>query len=118
VNMLLWAMQLPVKKDNVIQDVISAIESGQFIPSIHAQSRMVERDINFSDVEEAVYNSKREEGKDELTRDGKAWKYALRGLNENQDKDIRLVVLYLENPKMLLVTVINTNEKAGVSDVK
>ena len=86
VNMLLWAMQLPVKKDNVIQDVISAIESGQFIPSIHAQSRMVERDINFSDVEEAVYNSKREEGKDELTRDGKAWKYALRGLNENQDK--------------------------------
>ena len=68
-----------------------------------------ERDIQFSDIEEAVYNAIREDSKDELTDDGTDWKYVIRGNNDNGDKDIRLVVVYLKDPKMLLITVIDKN---------
>ena len=95
-------MRVPIKSVSIIQDVIEAVESGQFIISDHAAIRMKERNIDFSDVEEAVYRATREEVKDSPTNDGLAWKYALRGF--------RLVVLYLEKPKMLLVTAIDKNE--------
>ena len=101
---------MPIKKGSVNQDMIVAIESGQLIISEHAAIRMRKRDIVFSDVEEATYSAIREELKDSLTSDGLAWKYALRGFNDNGDKDIRLMVLYLEIPKMLLVTAIDKNE--------
>jgi hypothetical protein len=101
---------MPIKSESVILDVIKAVESGKFIISEHAATRMKERNINFSDVEEAVYRLTREEVKDSLTNDGLAWKYALRGSNDDGNKDIRLVVLYLEKPKMLLVTAIDKND--------
>lgn len=71
---------------------------------------MRERNIDFSDVEEAIYRAQREEVKDVVTNDGLAWRYALRGSNDNGNKDIRLVVIYLERPKMLLITAIDKNE--------
>ncbi len=101
---------MPIKSESVIQDMIAAIESGQLIISDHAATRMKERNIDFSDVEEAAYRAIREDMKDSQTKDGLAWKYALRGFNDDGDKDIRLVVLYLEKPKMLLVTAIDKNE--------
>ena len=102
-------MDEPKKKETVIQDVIAAVEKGHLIPSSHASERMSERDIQFSDIEEAVYNAIREDSKDELTDDGTDWKYVIRGNNDNGDKDIRLVVVYLKDPKMLLITVIDKN---------
>jgi hypothetical protein len=101
---------MPIKSESVIQDVIEAVESGQLIISDHAATRMKERNIDFSDVEEAVYRATRDEVKDSQTNDGLAWKYALRGFNDDGNKDIRLIVLYLQKPKMLLVTAIDKNE--------
>ena len=109
-NMLKWGMGMPIKSESVIQDVIEAVESGQLIISDHAATRMKERNIDFSDVEEAVYRATRDEVKDSQTNDGLAWKYALRGFNDDGNKDIRLIVLYLQKPKMLLVTAIDKNE--------
>jgi len=100
-------MTLPKKKETVIQDVIVAVETGAFVSSTHAEKRMAERDIDFSDIEEAIYRAIREEDKDTPTDDGTDWKYVLRGLNDNGDKDIRIVVVYLDNPKMLMITVID-----------
>ncbi len=102
-------MIAPIKKETVIQDIIEAVEGGQLVLSDHALVRMQERNIDFSDIEEAIYRSIREEDRDSLTDDGLAWKYAIRGLNDFYDKDIRLVVLYLEEPKMLVVTAIDKN---------
>ena len=67
---------MPIKSVSVIQDVIEAVESGQLIISDHAATRMKERNIDFSDVEEAVYHATRDEVKDSQTNDGLAWKYA------------------------------------------
>ncbi len=92
---------MPIKSESVIQDLILALELGTLMISNHAGLRMKERNIDFSDVEEAIFEARREEFKDELTLDGKAWKYAISG------RGIRLVVLYLEKPKMLLVTIID-----------
>lgn len=103
-------MDQPKKEETVIQDVIAAVGSGQLILSIHASARMKERNIDFSDIEEAVYNSVREEDKDSPTDDGLAWKYVIRGKNDDGDKDLRLIVLYLDKPKMLVVTAIDKNE--------
>lgn len=55
-----------------------------------------------------IYRANREVDKDRLTDDGKEWKYAIRGLNDNGDKDIRIVVVYIE-PKILIVTAIDKN---------
>ncbi|MFM6927223.1 MAG: DUF4258 domain-containing protein [Bdellovibrio sp.] len=98
------------KRPNVIQDVIAALESGQLIPSTHAQQQMEKRDIQMSDIEEAIYSAYREESKDSLTDDGKSWKYSLRGKNENGDKDIRIIIAFAD-PKTIIVTAIDKNKK-------
>jgi hypothetical protein len=62
-----------------------------------------------TDIEEMIYQAQREDIKDVITKDGLAWKYAIRGKNDKGDKDIRLVVLY-KNPGMLIVTAIDKNK--------
>lgn len=103
-------MSEPIKKETVLQDLITATEAGQLIPSKHAIEQMKARDIDLSDIEEAVYRAQREDHKDQLTDDKQDWKYAIRGLNDQGDKDIRIVVVYLETPKMLIITAIDKNK--------
>lgn len=103
-------MTQPIKKESVLLDVIKAVEDGQLIPSKHALEQMKARDIDFSDIEEVVYRAQREDHKDQLTDDKQEWKYAIRGLNDQGDKDIRIVVVYLESPKMLIITAIDKNK--------
>ena len=91
-------------------DLIQAVEDGHLITSTHAQQRMQERGIDLSDLEEAVFKGRREEHKDSLTDDKSSWKYAIRGMNVNGDKDLRLIVLYVEEPKMLLITAIDLDQ--------
>lgn len=98
------------KRPNVIQDVIKAFESGNLVPSNHAQDQMVARDVQMSDVEEMIYRAQREEAKDSPTKDKKDWKYALRGLNDSGEKDIRIIVVF-NDPDAVIVTVIDKNKK-------
>jgi Domain of unknown function (DUF4258) len=100
---------MTIKKINVIADVINALESGNLVPSLHAQAKMEVRKVAMSDIEEMIYRSQRDEFKDELTKDGKAWKYALRGLNDKGDKDIRIIIVFYD-PKTVIVTVIDKNK--------
>lgn len=99
-----------VKRRNVIIEVIKALEAGQLVPSFHAQEQMKKRDILMSDLEEALYRAKREEGKDSPTKDGKDWKYSLRGLSESGEKDLRIIVVF-DDPKVVIVTAIDKNKK-------
>jgi hypothetical protein len=102
-------MPIP-KRPDVIQDVIKALESGNLIPSVHALEKMKTRDIQFSDIEEAIYSAQREEEKDSLSIDGSSWKYALRGENTDGDKDLRIIVA-IADPKTIIVTAIDKNKK-------
>lgn len=99
----------PKKSETVIQDCIKAHTLGVLILSTHAQEQMKVRDIDLSDIEEALYQAQREDNKDQLT-DDKEWKYAVRGKNDNGDKDIRIIVKYLPSPKMLVITAIDKNK--------
>jgi nitroreductase len=103
-------MSEPIKKSTVLQDLITAMEAGQLIPSKHALEQMKARDLDLSDIEEAAYRAYREAHKDQLTDDKQEWKYAIRGLNDLGDKDIRIVLVYLESPKMLIITAIDKNK--------
>lgn len=96
------------KRPNVLAAVIAAHEKGQLIPSTHASEQMANRDVQMSDIEEMIYRAQREETKDSLSNDGKNWKYALRGPNDNGDKDIRIIVIF-NNPDIVIVTVIDKN---------
>lgn len=98
------------KRPNVIQDAIAALESGHLIPSVHAQQQMEKRDIQMSDIEEAIFSAYREESKDSLTNDGKSWKYAIRGKNDNGNKDLRIIIVFAD-PKTIIVTAIDKNKK-------
>jgi len=98
------------KRLDVIQAVIKALESGHLIPSFHAQEQMEKRDVQMSDIEEMIYRAQREETKDTLTKDKKDWKYALRGLNDSCEKDIRIIVVF-NSPDTVIVTVIDKNKK-------
>ena len=100
---------MPTKRSNVIADVIKAIAEGRFKYSNHALAQMKARDIQVSDIEESVHNATREEHKDEINKTGTDWKYVLRGLNENGDKDIRTVVDF-KDPDVVLITAIDKNK--------
>lgn len=98
------------KNPSVIQKVIEASEKGCLIPSFHAEKQMNARDVQMSDIEEILYRASREEIKDQIRDDGKDWKYALRGTNDNGDKDIRIIVVFNE-PETLIITVIDKDKK-------
>lgn len=100
---------MPIKKETVLIDVVNAVNEGKLIPSKHALEQMAERSIDLSDIEEAVFRARREEFKDQETEDGQDWKYAIRGNNEAGDKDIRIIVVYIPDSKMLIVTAIDKN---------
>ena len=101
---------MPIKQVNVVQEVVKALEEGRLRLSFHAQEQMAKRNILVSDLEEALYRARREERKDSLTDDKKAWKYSLRGLNDIGDKDLRIIVLF-DDPNVLVVTAIDKNKK-------
>ncbi len=98
------------KRPNVIQDVMTAFEYGNLIPTAHAQEQMDKRDVQMSDIEEMINNAHREEGKDSLRKDNNGWKYALRGFNKSADKDIRIIIFFNDSDAVI-VTVIDKNKK-------
>jgi hypothetical protein len=98
------------KRPNVIQEVINASEKGLLILSLHAEKQMLARNIQMSDVEEMLYRAQRESHKDTLRKDGKDWKYSLRGLNANGDKDLRIIVVF-NTPDTVVITVIDKYRK-------
>lgn len=55
-----------------------------------------------------IYQAQREDQKDELTNDKSDWKYAIRGKNNNGDKDLRIIVIF-DDPKAIIVTAIDKN---------
>lgn len=97
------------KRPNVIADVIAAAENGLLVPTGHAEKQMEIRDVQMSDIEEMLYRAQREDHKDGITKDGKSWKYAIRGLNDNGDKDIRVIVAF-DSPETVIITVIDKNK--------
>lgn len=102
------------KKENILLIVLKALEAGNLTLSFHAIEQMEAREIVFSDVKEALYQGKREEQKDDYRQNPKSkkwsWRYAIRGLNEGGEKDLRIVVA-IEDPKTIVVTVIDLNRK-------
>ena len=96
----------PIKKNNILIKVIDALENEHLKPTMHALERMQERGILLSDVHEAIYCAKREEHKDEFNTRTGDWKYAIRGLNAEGSKDIRLIVVFVD-PTTLILTVID-----------
>ncbi|MEQ1663819.1 MAG: DUF4258 domain-containing protein [Bdellovibrionales bacterium] len=97
---------MQIKCENVIAEVIKALEEGNLIPTTHAQKQMKDRDIQLSDLEEALYRCSREEFNDRLTSDGNVWKYSLRGKNNTGLKDLRIIIIF-KDTKVLVVTAID-----------
>jgi hypothetical protein len=54
-------MIAPIKKETVIQDIIEAVEGGQFVLSDHALVRMQESNIYFSDLMMGLHGSMQSE---------------------------------------------------------
>ena len=57
-------MSEPKKSQSVIQDCIKAHTLGVLMLSTHAQEQMKAREIDLSDIEEALYQAQREDNKD------------------------------------------------------
>ncbi len=56
-------MMMEDKVDNVIHEVLEAIDQGQLLLSFHAMEQMELREVKFSDICESIYRSRREEHK-------------------------------------------------------
>ncbi len=107
-------MMITRKEDNILQIVLEALESGNLLLSFHAMEQMSAREIKFSDISEALYRCERQEYKDvylenPITKKWN-WRFAIRGLNDNGDKDLRIIVV-LQNPKTVIVTVIDLKRR-------
>ena len=97
------------KRDNVLLAVICSVETGNLKPTFHVLKRMQERKILLSDIHEAIFSARREEHKDEYDDVSGDWKYAIRGMNDDGNKDIRLIVVF-KDPTTIVLTVINLNQ--------
>lgn len=102
------------KKEDIFKIILEALESGNLTLSFHAMEQMQARKVVFSDVKEALYQGQREEQKDDYRQNPKtkkwSWRYAIRGENESGEKDLRVIVA-IEDPKTIVVTVIDLNRK-------
>ena len=94
------------KKEDVLVSAIRAMESGNLRMTFHATERMKERNILLSDLEEAIFNGRREEYKDEFNSRTGNWKYAIRGCNDDEDKELRIIVAF-KDPLTMVITVID-----------
>lgn len=101
-------MSIPTKKEGILQAVIHSLESDNLKLTFHVLQRMHERKILLSDLHEAIYSGIREEYKDEFNHQTGDWKYAIRGKNNDGDKDIRIIVV-MKDPATLILTVIDLN---------
>lgn len=101
-------MRTPKKKEGILLAVIHALESDNLKLTFHVLQRMQERKILLSDLHEAIYSAIREEHKDEFNHQTGDWKYAIRGKNDEGDKDIRVIIVFKE-PSTLILTVIDLN---------
>lgn len=102
-------MLIPMKREDVLLTVIKAMNEDHLKFSFHALVRMKERNILLSDVTESILNSIREEYKDDFNFQTGDWKYAIRGLNKDGSKDIRLAVTF-KDPKTIIITVIDVSK--------
>lgn len=102
-------MSSPNKKEDILLAVINSVESGNLRLTFHVLQRMKERRILLSDVYDVIFNARREENKDEFNPFTGDWKYAIRGLNSDGDKDIRLILVF-KDPATLILTVIDLNQ--------
>lgn len=94
------------KKEDVLLSAIRAIESGNLRMTFHAIERMKERNILLNEIEEAIFNGKREEHKDEFNPERGSWKYAIRGNTDDEDKELRIVIAF-KDPLTMVITVID-----------
>ena len=102
-------MSYPIKRADVLLILLHAVETGNVKLTFHVLQRMQERRILLSDVFEAIYNARREESKDIFNIKTGDWKYAVRGYNEDGDKDIRIIFVF-KDPATLILTVIDLNK--------
>lgn len=79
----------------------AAAESGDWVPTKHAQERMVQRGFSALDVERVLRGGVHDSSKDELKND--IWRYRIRG-QTTDGKAIQLAVII--NSPIVVATVI------------
>lgn len=102
-------MKKAVKKENILELVRSSLEKGTLRITMHALDRMKERNLSWSDLKDVIVNGRREFKKDLYNIEAGEWKYAIRGFNEEKEKDIRVIVV-LGDFKILVITMIELKD--------
>ncbi len=98
--------QRPVKLENVLELAKSLIETGNYLPTFHAECRQFERDITLLDALYVIKNGYREPKYDQFKEEWQAWNYAIRGTTLQNDT-VRVIISFDDETKLLIITVIN-----------
>ena len=98
------------KHPDLLKTVRQSAEDGNYVLLRHARERSDERAITEPEWLYVLRNGYHEKRKDQYDKYHQAWAYSIRGKTVDE-RDLRVVVSFDEDPQMLIVTLIDLSEK-------
>lgn len=93
--------------EELLNRVRSAVESGDYLDTRHANDRKNERGINRLEIEQVLKDGWHEKKKDKFEEAYDSWKYAMRGKTIDK-KDLRIIITFQN--KMLIITAMEVGK--------
>ena len=94
------------KIPNLLEVIREYADNGNYVLLKHARERGFQRGITEPEWLYVLRNGWHEKRKDQFDDFHQAWSYAIRGKTVDQ-RDLRVVVSFGENPQMLIITLID-----------
>ena len=94
----------PIPQEKVIDRVRALWEEGQVKPTWHFKSRLKERNISITDIEEALFSP--ECNCTETTKNEHGWRYRLEGCIEEKQREhiVFILAVDIKNALVRLIT--------------
>ena len=102
-------MKRPPKIDNLINEVCSKLDSGNYRYVGHANERLQERSVSRPEVKHVLKHGHHEKRKDEFKEEFWQWNYSVRGKTVDK-RSLRIAVTF-DKTNMLIITVIDLGDR-------
>jgi hypothetical protein len=93
------------KCTNLLKEIETAVRSGNYIYTGHAQERLQQREVTRQEVKQVLKNGHHEKRKDHFDETYDEWNYSVKG-NTVDKRKLRLIISFDEN-NLLVITVID-----------
>jgi len=112
--------QKPPKDPDALYRIRTAVTEGRYIETFHGIERLNERHVNRLEIKYVLLNGKRDEIRDEFSKEHNTWAYRIEGPTLDRDKRLRIIVALKSDPLMgdvaRIVSVIDITKRGRDED--